>query len=75
MVCLISALSYREMTTHIPHEISVAVPRDARMPSLDYPPVHAYKFSAEAYQAGYGGGAGSAETLSESEEGEYEQAT
>ena len=52
VICLISALSYHEMTTQIPHEVSVAVARDTRMPSLDYPPVHAYKFSAEAYEAG-----------------------
>ncbi len=52
VICLTSALSYHDMTTQIPHEISVAVPRDARMPSLGYPPVHAYKFSAEAYKSG-----------------------
>ncbi len=52
VICLISALSFHEMTTQIPHEVSVAVPRDARMPVLDYPPVHAYKFSAEAFKAG-----------------------
>jgi len=52
VVCLISALSYHEMTTQIPHEISIAVTRNARMPSLDSPPVHAYKFSTEAFNAG-----------------------
>ncbi len=52
VVCLISALSYHGITTQIPHVVSVAVPRDTRMPSLDYPPVHSYKFSAEAYKAG-----------------------
>ena len=52
VVCLISALSYHGMTTQIPHEVSVAVPRDARMPSLDYPPVHAYRFSPEAFESG-----------------------
>jgi len=52
VVCLISALSFNEITTQIPHEVSVAVPRGSRMPSLDYPPVHAYKFSPEAFQAG-----------------------
>ena len=52
VVCLVSALSFHGMTTQIPHAVSVAVPRDARMPTLDYPPVHAYKFSAEAYRAG-----------------------
>lgn len=52
VVCLISALSYHGITTQIPHEVNVAVRRDTRMPSLDYPPVHAYKFSTEAYEAG-----------------------
>lgn len=52
VICLISALSYHGMTTQIPHEISVAVTRNARMPSLDSPPVHAYKFSDEAFKAG-----------------------
>lgn len=52
VVCLISALSYHGLTTQIPHEVSVAVPREARMPSLDYPPVHAYRFSAEAFESG-----------------------
>jgi len=52
VVCLTSALSYHGMTTQIPHEVSVAVPREARMPSLDCPPVHAYRFSAEAFESG-----------------------
>jgi len=52
VICLISALSYHEITTQIPHEVSVAVPRNTRMPYLDYPPIHAYKFSAEAFEAG-----------------------
>ncbi|OQX32407.1 MAG: transcriptional regulator [Candidatus Sedimenticola endophacoides] len=52
VVCLISALSFHEMTTQIPHAVYVAVPRNARMPSLDYPPVQAYRFSEDAFQAG-----------------------
>jgi predicted transcriptional regulator of viral defense system len=52
VVCLISALSCHGMTTQIPHEVSVAVPREARMPSLDYPPVHAYRFSTQAFESG-----------------------
>ena len=52
VICLISALSYHQITTQIPHEISVAVSRNARMPSLDSPPVHAYKFSDEAFNSG-----------------------
>jgi len=52
VICLVSALSYHEITTQIPHEIFVAVPRSARMPSLNAPPVRAFKFSDKAYKAG-----------------------
>ncbi|HHI94904.1 MAG TPA: transcriptional regulator [Gammaproteobacteria bacterium] len=52
VICLVSALSFHEMTTQVPHEVSVAVPRGTRMPSLDIPPVHAYKFSSGAFKAG-----------------------
>jgi len=52
VVCLISALSYHEMTTQIPHEVSVAISRDSRIPVLDNPPIHAYKFSDDSFNAG-----------------------
>ncbi len=52
VICLISALSYHEMTTQIPHEVSIAISRNTRIPSLDYPPVRAYKFSSEAFERG-----------------------
>jgi predicted transcriptional regulator of viral defense system len=52
VICLISALSYHNITTQIPHAVSVAVPRDSRVPSLDYPPIQAHRFSYEAYNSG-----------------------
>ena len=52
VVCLISALAYHEITTQIPHEVSIAVPRDSRIPSLGYPPIHAHRFSNASYKAG-----------------------
>ena len=52
VVCLVSALAWHDITTQIPHEISVAVPKDSRTPSLDYPPIKAHKFSHETYQLG-----------------------
>jgi len=52
VICLISALSFHRITTQIPHKITVAVPRNARMPSLESPPVHAYKFSDAAFTLG-----------------------
>jgi len=52
VICLISALAYHDITTQIPHDVSVAVPRDSRIPSLDYPPIQAHRFSNEAYKSG-----------------------
>ena len=52
VICLISALFYHNITTQIPHVVSVAVPRDSRIPSLDYPPVQAHRFSNDAYNSG-----------------------
>ena len=52
VTCLISALAFHDITTQIPHVVSVAVPRNSRTPSLDYPPIQAYRFSNAAYNAG-----------------------
>lgn len=52
VICLISALSYHNITTQIPHAVSVAVPRQSRVPSIDYPPVQSHRFSKEAYNSG-----------------------
>lgn len=52
VICLVSALAWHDITTQVPHVVSVAVPRNARMPSLDYPPIQAHKFSNEAYKSG-----------------------
>jgi len=52
VICLVSALSYHDITTQIPHAVSVAVPRDSRLPSLDYPPIQAHRSSNKAYKSG-----------------------
>lgn len=52
VICLISALAYHDITTQIPHNVSVAVPRGSRLPSLDYPPILAHKFSDHTYSLG-----------------------
>lgn len=52
VVCLISALSFHGITTQIPHEVSLAIPRDARSPSVDYPPLQVHQFTEDAYKAG-----------------------
>lgn len=52
VVCLISALSFHDLTTQIPHEVHVALPRGAEEPRLDHPPVRTYRFSGEAFTEG-----------------------
>lgn len=52
VVCLISALSFHGITTQIPHEVSLAIPRDTRSPSTDYPPLQVHQFTEKAYKAG-----------------------
>lgn len=52
VVCLISALAFHELTTQIPHEVHLALPRTARYPRLSQPPLRVYYFSTEAMEAG-----------------------
>lgn len=52
VICLISSLAFHEITTQIPHSVSVAIPRGSRLPSLDYPPVQPHQFSKKAYTTG-----------------------
>jgi len=52
VVCLISALSFHEITTEIPHQVHIALPRGSEPPRLDFPPVKVYWFSGPAFQEG-----------------------
>jgi len=52
VICLVSALAHHDITTQIPHYVSVAVPRNSRIPSLDFPPIQTHRFSSEAYKSG-----------------------
>jgi predicted transcriptional regulator of viral defense system len=52
VVCLISALALHDLTTQIPHEIHLALPRAARYPQWDEAPLAIFRFSAKSYAAG-----------------------
>ncbi len=39
VICLISALSFHELTTQIPHEVHVALAAGAEEPRVDFPPI------------------------------------
>jgi predicted transcriptional regulator of viral defense system len=52
VICLISALAFYELTTQIPHEVHVALPRGAEEPRLEHPPIRTYRFTGEAFTEG-----------------------
>ena len=52
VVCLISALAFYELTVQIPHEVYIAIPRNAEPPRLDHPPVRPFRFSGAAFSEG-----------------------
>jgi len=52
VICLISALSYHNLTTQIPHEVHLALPRGAEPPRLEYPPLRVVWFTGAAFTEG-----------------------
>lgn len=52
VICLISALAYHELTTQIPHEVYLALPRGAEPPRLEHPPVRVFWFTGKAFTEG-----------------------
>jgi predicted transcriptional regulator of viral defense system len=52
VICLISALAYHDLTTQIPHNVFIAIPKKSHIPIFDYPPVQSYQFSKSSYEAG-----------------------
>jgi predicted transcriptional regulator of viral defense system len=52
VICLISALTFHELTTQIPHAVYIALGRGTQPPRLDYPPVRIFWFTGEAFTEG-----------------------
>jgi len=52
VICLLSALSYYELTTFNPSVIAMAICRGSRKPKINYPPVEFYHFSKKQFEAG-----------------------
>ena len=52
VICLISALSFHEITTQIPHRVDVALPRGFHAPKLDHPPVKIFRYSEKSFEDG-----------------------
>jgi predicted transcriptional regulator of viral defense system len=52
IICLVSALDFYEITTQIPHAISIALSKGSETPRLDYPPLNIHRFSKASFTAG-----------------------
>ncbi len=52
VICLISSLHFQDITTQIPHAVSIAVNRGTEPPRLTFPPIQIYWFSGKAFAAG-----------------------
>ncbi len=50
--CLLTALAFHRLTTQVPHAVEVALPRTARIPRLNHPPLKVFRFSSESLLAG-----------------------
>lgn len=52
VLCLVSALSFHNLTTQIPYKVSIAIEREAKIPRIDYPPVSVHRFSGKSFTSG-----------------------
>jgi predicted transcriptional regulator of viral defense system len=52
VICLISALAYHEITTQIPHEVHIALPRGTEPPRLKHPPLRVFWFTGRSFTEG-----------------------
>ncbi len=52
VICLTSALAYHDVTSEIPHEVQIALPRRTKTPRLDFPPIRVFWFSGPALTEG-----------------------
>lgn len=52
VICLLSALSFHELTTQMPQQIWIAIDRKARKPKIEYPPIRVFHFSGASFTEG-----------------------
>jgi len=50
--CLLTALQFHELTTQLPRQIWIAMPRGSHAPRIDYPPLKMVQMSDDAYSTG-----------------------
>jgi len=52
VICLISALSYYNITTQIPRKVFIALPKGYETPRIKYPPISVHRFSEASFSEG-----------------------
>ena len=52
VICLVSALSFHNLTTQRSSSISIAIASSARSPRIDFPPLSVFRFSEKSLSAG-----------------------
>lgn len=52
VICLLSALSFHELTTQNPFEVWLAIERHSPIPQISYPPLRTFRVSGEAFSDG-----------------------
>ncbi|HJZ12397.1 MAG TPA: type IV toxin-antitoxin system AbiEi family antitoxin domain-containing protein [Acidobacteriota bacterium] len=52
VISLISALAFHDLTTQIPHEVYIALPRGAEPPRMLHPPTRIFWFTGKAFTEG-----------------------
>ena len=52
VICLVSALAFHDITTQIPHTVSIALERGAERPRIEHPPLTIHRLSGEALTQG-----------------------
>lgn len=50
--CLLTALQFHELTTQLPRQLWIAMPRGSHVPRIDYPPLKMVQMSQEVYTSG-----------------------
>ena len=50
--CLLTALQFHELTTQLPRQIWIAMPRGSHVPRIDYPPIRMVQMTGDIYTAG-----------------------
>lgn len=50
--CLLTALQFHELTTQLPRQVWIAMPRGSHVPRIGYPPVKMVQMTGDVYAAG-----------------------